>query len=60
MMHNAPNFPGDRTNDKAHLLDWGVCSYNEFYYDIASFGNVQFEDALELFFDVYLEKKKPL
>ena len=29
---------------------------NEFYYDIASFGNVDFNDALELL-DVYLERK---
>mgnify|MGYP001147170755 CR=1 FL=1 len=39
--------------DQVYLLDWEYAGYNEFYYDIASFGNVQFEDALELL-DVYL------
>ncbi|MFA6692642.1 MAG: phosphotransferase [Acholeplasmataceae bacterium] len=42
--------------DKVYLLDWEYAAYNEFYYDIASFGNVQFEDALELL-DVYLERE---
>lgn len=42
--------------DKVYLLDWEYAGYNEFYYDIASFGNVQFEDALELL-DVYLERE---
>lgn len=42
--------------DQLYLLDWEYAGLNEFYYDIASFGNVKFEDALELL-DVYLEKK---
>jgi thiamine kinase-like enzyme len=42
--------------DKIYLLDWEYAGYNEFYYDIASFGNVQFEDALELL-DVYLGRE---
>ena len=42
--------------DQVYLLDWEYAGLNEFYYDIASFGNVKFEDALELL-DVYLEKK---
>jgi thiamine kinase-like enzyme len=42
--------------DQIYLLDWEYAGSNEFYYDIASFGNVKFEDALELL-DVYLEKK---
>lgn len=45
--------------DKVYLLDWEYAAYNEFYYDIASFGNVQFEDALELL-DVYLEREATL
>lgn len=39
--------------DKLYLLDWEYAGLNEFYYDIASFGNVNFSDALELL-DVYL------
>ncbi|PKK97185.1 MAG: phosphotransferase [Tenericutes bacterium HGW-Tenericutes-3] len=39
-----------------YLLDWEYAGLNEFYYDIASFGNVKFEDALELL-DAYLERK---
>ena len=42
-----------------YLLDWEYAGLNEFYYDIASFGNVQFEDALELL-DVYLGRKANL
>jgi thiamine kinase-like enzyme len=42
--------------DQLYLLDWEYAGYNEFYYDIASFGNVAFEDALELL-DVYLGRK---
>ena len=42
--------------NQLYLLDWEYAGLNEFYYDIASFGNVRFEDALELL-DVYLEKK---
>jgi len=43
-------------DSKIYLLDWEYAGLNEFYYDIASFGNVQFEDALELL-DVYLGRK---
>lgn len=41
---------------KLYLLDWEYAGLNEFYYDIASFGNVNFNDALELL-DVYLGRK---
>ncbi len=43
-------------DDKLYLLDWEYAGLNEIYYDIASFGNVQFSDALRLL-DVYLERK---
>jgi len=36
-----------------YLLDWEYAGLNEFYYDIASFGNVDFNDALILL-DAYL------
>jgi len=42
--------------NKLYLLDWEYAGYNEFYYDIASFGNVDFKDALKLL-DVYLGRK---
>ncbi len=42
--------------DRLYLLDWEYAGLNEFYYDIASFGNVNFDDALQLL-DVYLERK---
>ncbi len=42
--------------DRVYLLDWEYAGWNEFYYDIASFGNVQFEDAL-LLLDHYLGRK---
>jgi len=45
--------------NQIYLLDWEYAGWNEFYYDIASFGNVQFEDALELL-DVYLGRKASL
>jgi len=44
------------TELKLYLLDWEYAGLNEFYYDIASFGNIRFEDALELL-DVYLGRK---
>lgn len=44
------------SKDRLYLLDWEYAGLNEFYYDIASFGNVDFNDALELL-DVYLERK---
>jgi thiamine kinase-like enzyme len=40
-------------NDRFYLLDWEYAGKNAFYYDIASFGNVRFQDALALL-DVYL------
>jgi len=42
--------------DQIYLLDWEYAGLNEFYYDIASFGNVKFEDALELL-DTYLGRQ---
>ena len=42
--------------DQVYLLDWEYAGWNEFYYDIASFGNVAFEDAL-LLLDTYLGRK---
>lgn len=42
--------------ERLYLLDWEYAGWNEFYYDIASFGNVQFEDAL-LLLDAYLGRK---
>lgn len=45
--------------DQLYLLDWEFAGLNEFYYDIASFGNIRFEDALELL-DVYLERPATL
>lgn len=45
--------------DQLYLLDWEYAGLNEFYYDIASFGNVNFEDALKLL-DVYLERPATL
>jgi thiamine kinase-like enzyme len=42
--------------EQLYLLDWEYAGYNEFYYDIASFGNVAFEDAL-LLLDAYLGRK---
>lgn len=41
------------SDSRLYLLDWEYAGLNEFYYDIASFGNVQFEDALKLL-DTYL------
>ena len=41
---------------RLYLLDWEYAGWNEFYYDIASFGNVSFDDAL-LLLDVYLGRK---
>ncbi len=42
--------------DQLYLLDWEYSGLNEIYYDIASFGNVQFSDALDLL-DAYLGRK---
>jgi len=41
---------------RLYLLDWEYAGWNEFYYDIASFGNVDFNDAL-LLLDTYLGRK---
>ena len=45
--------------NQLYLLDWEYAGLNEFYYDIASFGNVNFDDALKLL-DVYLNRKATL
>ena len=42
--------------NQLYLLDWEYAGLNEFYYDIASFGNVDFNDALVLL-DAYLGRK---
>ncbi len=44
------------SSDKIYLLDWEFCGNNDPYYDIACFGNKDFEDALKLL-DVYLGRK---
>ncbi|HAX02995.1 MAG: hypothetical protein A2Y45_06140 [Tenericutes bacterium GWC2_34_14] len=41
---------------RLYLLDWEYAGWNEFYYDIASFGNVDFNDSL-LLLDTYLGRK---
>ena len=41
--------------DKVYLIDWEYAGLNAFYYDIASFGNRNFDDALRLL-DAYLER----
>lgn len=43
-------------NKQLYLLDWEYAGLNEIYYDIASFGNVHFSDALTLL-DAYLDRK---
>lgn len=42
--------------DKTYLLDWEFAGNNDFYYDIACFGNVNFQDAIDLL-NVYLGRK---
>ena len=42
--------------DRLYLLDWEYSGLNEIYYDIASFGNIQFSDALDLL-DAYVGRK---
>jgi thiamine kinase-like enzyme len=44
------------SDSKLYLLDWEYAGLNEFYYDIASYGNINFTDALKLL-DVYLNRK---
>lgn len=41
---------------KLCLLDWEYAALNSPFYDIASFGNINFEDSLRLL-DAYLERK---
>lgn len=43
-------------NNQLYLLDWEYAALNDPYYDIASFGNVKFYDALMLL-EAYLERK---
>lgn len=43
-------------NNQLYLLDWEYAALNDLYYDIASFGNVKFDDALMLL-EAYLERK---
>lgn len=45
-----------RANNQLYLLDWEYAALNDPYYDIASFGNVKFDDALMLL-EAYLERK---
>ncbi len=42
--------------NKLYLLDWEFCGNNDPYYDIACFGNKNFDDALKLL-DAYLGRK---
>lgn len=42
--------------DKIYLLDWEFCGNNDPFYDIACFGNANFDDALKLL-DVYLGRE---
>ncbi len=41
-------------NEKYYLLDWEFSGNNDIYYDIASFGNKEFNDAIKLL-EVYFE-----
>lgn len=45
-----------RTNDGIQLLDFEFSGMNDPYYDIASFGNISFNDSLKLL-DYYLGRK---
>lgn len=53
LCHNDAQQSNMIVGDKFYILDWEYAGYNEFYYDIASFGNVDFNDALILL-DAYL------
>ncbi len=44
------------SDDKIYLLDWEFCGNNDPYYDIACFGNKDFNDALALL-KVYLGRE---
>ena len=59
LCHNDAQRSNMVVGDRLYLLDWEYAGYNEFYYDIASFGNVDFNDALELL-DAYLGRKATL
>ena len=45
-----------KSEDKIYLLDWEFSGLNDPYYDIASFGNIDFKDAEKLL-EFYLEQK---
>ncbi|MFA5692063.1 MAG: choline/ethanolamine kinase family protein [Acholeplasmataceae bacterium] len=49
------NFVKD-PNGKIHLLDWEFTGLNDLYFDIASFGNIDFNDSIILL-EKYLNKK---
>jgi thiamine kinase-like enzyme len=59
LCHNDAQRSNMVIGDRLYLLDWEYAGYNEFYYDIASFGNVDFNDALALL-DAYLGRKATL
>ena len=44
-----------KSDDKIYLLDWEFAGLNDPYYDIASFGNIDFKDAEKLL-TFYLER----
>lgn len=54
--HNDAQRSNIVIGNRLYLLDWEYAGMNEFYYDIASFGNICFEDAFTLL-DVYLGRK---
>ncbi len=45
-----------KNNDQIFLLDWEFAGLNDPYYDIASFGNIDFKDAEKLL-SFYLERE---
>ncbi len=53
LCHNDAQQSNMIVSDKFYILDWEYVGYNEFYYDLASFGNINFDDALILL-DAYL------
>lgn len=53
LCHNDAQQSNMIVSDQLYILDWEYAGYNEFYYDIASFGNINFDDALILL-DAYL------
>ncbi|QVK20202.1 phosphotransferase family protein [Mycoplasmatota bacterium] len=48
MCHNDSQKSNIVIGDKNYLLDWEFAGNNDYYYDIACFGNVDYEDALKL------------